>query len=116
MEIPAILKDDVGIMNFTLVKGDSKKIRATFSLSENIDISTWTFSIAFYVGRELEKTEIISTTAGIIVNGQGKYLVLDFSAATIADIPIGLHRWDLRYTVGADTGQLLKGQVTIAKV
>lgn len=117
MSAPAILQDDVGLVNFTLVQGADKTIKVQFSSAPTLDISAWDFAVAFYVGRELVKSEIISTTdGGIVVNALEKYLTLVFSDASIADIPVGLHRWDLRYTVGMETGQILKGQVTIGKV
>ena len=118
MVMPATLRDAVGLVDFNLVQGLDKTIRAEFSTDPDIlDISGWTFELCFYIGTTLEKLTVLSSAGGgIVVNVVEKYIDLQFAAADIAVIDLGSHKWDLRYTAGTAGGQILKGQVTLSSV
>jgi hypothetical protein len=120
MATPAILVDDVGLVNFTLTKDCDKTVRAAFSTDPvDLDISGWDFEVAFYLGTALTRTGIIDTSidpGGITVSSVEKYIDMVFSAESIIAIAEGKYFWDLRFDSGTGNGQILRGQVTVRKV
>ena len=119
MPTPTTLYDNVGLVNFTLIQGVDKSIRASFSTNpNNLDISAWVFTVYFYLGPTLTSTPIISsaTDGGIVVDTVNKHIDMNFAAADIEHIVNGTYSWDLRYVAGSDSGQILKGKVTLAAV
>jgi len=120
MRNPAVLADDVGLVNFSLVQGADKTIRVAMTTSPpSLDISSWDFEVSFYIGQTQVKTVVIDTTldpGGITINGVDKFIDMAFTGDIIAAIPSGKHAWDLRFDTGTGNGQILKGIVTIGKV
>ncbi|HBI15004.1 MAG TPA: hypothetical protein DDY20_05750 [Desulfobulbaceae bacterium] len=118
MKIPAILEDDIGLVNFTLVRGVDKAIRVDFSTDPAaLDISLWSFAVNFYSGRPLVASPVLSSVAGTIeIFAVEKYIILNFTAAALAAFVSGPYQWDLRFTAPALSGQILKGSVALGEI